>query len=305
MAHLLFILVCIIWGSSFALMRLSLGSFGYMHVSFYRALGGAIVLALIWVTGRRRLRLGDNVVLPLIALATIGYAAPYTIQPYVIREIEAAVGRGSSFMGLVIALVPLFTVAVQAMMMRIWPSPREWVGVLGGLALLTFLAWEEVSQGVPVSVFLLAALTPLCYAVGNTYVKHRFHDASPLALTTTAMAIATLLLLPLAATDQPVRVNEQFPVALAGLTVLGIVCTGFGSYFFYKIIQAQGPLFAGMVGYIIPGIALVLGALMKESITFVQIITLLGVFAMVAIVQYRPRVATVQELAEAEAREGS
>jgi len=294
MPYLLFILVSLIWGTSFAFMRGALHAFGYMQVSMLRALAGTAVLALLWVAGRRKLTLGRWGVGPLVFLAFVGYAVPYAIQPYVIREVDAAVGRGSSFMGLVTGLVPLFTVVVQAVMMRIWPTPREWVGVLGGLALLTFLAWDEVSRGAPAGVFLLAACTPMCYAIGNTYVKHRFHDASPLALTTSAMGLATFMLLPLSVSEGPVNTQGRLGLALVCVVVLGIVCTGLGFYLFYKLIHLRGPLFAGMVGYIIPSVALVIGAILQETITWVQAATLVGVFVMVAIAQYQPAAAKAE-----------
>jgi drug/metabolite transporter (DMT)-like permease len=55
---------------------------------------------------------------------------------------------------------------------------------------------------------------------------------------------------------------------------------------FYWLIQKRGPLFAGMVTYLIPIGAVVLGWLDEEKVSWIQIAALAGILITVAITQY-------------------
>jgi len=52
------------------------------------------------------------------------------------------------------------------------------------------------------------------------------------------------------------------------------------------LIVTKGPLFAGMVTYVVPTLALVWGALDGEVITSRQLLAMAGVLSMVALVQF-------------------
>jgi drug/metabolite transporter (DMT)-like permease len=63
--------------------------------------------------------------------------------------------------------------------------------------------------------------------------------------------------------------------------------TGIATLMFLRMVQDQGPLFAGMVTYVIPLVALAWGQFDGERLTTLQIAAISGVLAMVALVQWR------------------
>jgi drug/metabolite transporter (DMT)-like permease len=71
--------------------------------------------------------------------------------------------------------------------------------------------------------------------------------------------------------------------------VLGLVSTGLAHCLFYVLILRRGPLFAGMVAYVIPGVAMLVGWLFGESLTLWHLLCLLGILSMVWLVQSPPR----------------
>ena len=283
--NLFFVLICCIWGVSFLLMRVAGQWFGHFEISMIRSYLGAGVLLALWALRRSSWPLGRRDLLVLLALSVIGYAVPFSIQPFVIRQAQAAAWHGSSFAAILVALVPLFTVAAQAMLLRIWPTLRQWIGVLGGLFLVFSLAWDEISQGISLKVFTLGVLSPLGYAVANTVVKWRFSRMPAMALAASAMGMAALMVTPMIGFDQPPRLGGAFPRALGCVLALGVVSTGLGGFVFYRLIQREGPLYAGMVGYVIPCLAVAIGSLSGEQITIAQCATLAGILAMVAVAQ--------------------
>ncbi|NBC11279.1 MAG: EamA family transporter [Planctomycetes bacterium] len=140
---------------------------------------------------------------------------------------------------------------------------------------------------------LLAASVPACYALSNTYIKRSLSHLEPIRLTTLTLALAGAVLLPLGLLTEPVRWSDASAGwrAIAALGVLGVVGTGLAMLMFYGLVQRRGPLFAGMVAYLVPVGALLWGGADKEPITPGQVIALAGILAGVALVQWpaRPR----------------
>ena len=73
---------------------------------------------------------------------------------------------------------------------------------------------------------------------------------------------------------------------LGAIAVLGILGTGFAVLLVIWLIVTKGPLFAGMVTYVVPTLALVWGAVDGEVITTRQLLAMAGVLGMVALVQF-------------------
>ncbi len=290
MRHFLFLLICGIWGASFLLMKLALAAFGPLSIATARQVAGAATLALLWEFQSRPLPLRRRDLPVLLGIALVGYALPFYIQPYTVRTIDRHTGHGSSFVGMMVSLVPLVTILVSVPMLGVLPRPRQVVGVIGGFAMIVFLFSAELKGGVRLSDLLLASVVPVVYAFTNTVVKRRFADVPASALTLTTLSLGALMVLPLAMTFESVASapTPELTRAIVSLLVLGSICTGLATFLFYVLIQSEGPLFAGMVSYIIPCVSLVLGALWGESITRYQVLALVGILAMVALVQYGP-----------------
>jgi drug/metabolite transporter (DMT)-like permease len=139
----------------------------------------------------------------------------------------------------------------------------------------------------------LGLTTPLSYALGNTYLKWKLSHVHSVPLTTLVLATAAAWLAPLElipgalsalgliGPSQP----DHVTIAIASLALLGIVGTGVAVLLFIHLVVKEGPLFAGMVTYIVPVFALMWGAFDGETITLRQLVAIGGVLGMVALVQ--------------------
>ncbi|MEM9415873.1 MAG: DMT family transporter [Planctomycetota bacterium] len=289
MPYVLFAAMCLIWGTSFLLMRWASGVFNAPAINVGRMLGGAAALFSVWFMlralskGKRPwvLRRRD---LPALSLVVVfGFIVPWTLQPFLIGTYQQ-----SGFFGMMVSLVPLLTMVVSVPMLGVHPRPRQVAGVVFGLVMVVVLFGDAVStRGIPAWAMALAVLVPCCYAVSNTWVKQRFHGTDMLALSASAMALGLVFVVPFARLNEIPANDVPMSKALASLAFLGIVCSGLAMWMFYKMVQLKGPLFAGMVTYVVPGIAVLLGwALEGEVVTSWQLAALGGILLSVALVQW-------------------
>jgi drug/metabolite transporter (DMT)-like permease len=279
MPYVYFLLICAIWGSNFLLMKKAGAAFGPLSIGGLRALGGAAVLAAIWAAQSRRWPLERRHVPALLLVALVGYAWPYAVQPYLVGR------HGSGFIGMTVSLVPILTIVVAVPLLGIRPTPRQAAGVLGGLVCLGLILSDGWQRRVPAADLALAGSVPLVYALSNIWTRKRLHDVPPLPLACLILAISAVALLPAGAATEAVR-TEKLPWAIAAVAVLGPLGTGLSNYWFTRLLQEHGPLFAGMVTYLVPVGAVTWGWIDQERVTPLQLVALAGVFAMVSLVQY-------------------
>ena len=278
-------------------MATALPVFGVVGIGAGRVLFGAVAFGALWRLAGKAWPFERKDIAPVMAVAVIGYSLPFCIMPYVIGVVDEHSDHGSSFAGMMIALVPIMTIVVSIPLLGVWPRPQQLIGVIGGLGGMYLLFSGELEHAVPVRDLLLASVVPFIYALSNTYVKRRFEQMPPLALVTAVMSVSAAVMVPLAIAVQPMRLEGEVWVAILCVVVLGVVNTAGGTYVFYGLLRDHGPLYAGMVSYIIPTVALLMGWLRGETITGRQLIAMGIIFVMVAITQTSrsPKIKTKQQ----------
>ncbi|MDA1273328.1 MAG: DMT family transporter [Verrucomicrobia bacterium] len=281
MHYILFAFLSVIWGSNFILIKKATLAFGPISIGGGRVFGGAVVLGIAWWMGRkpwpiRRSELGSVALLVLFA-----YIWPFCALPWLIKR------NGGAFMGLMISLVPLLTILVSIPMLRIYPTRNQIVGVLGGLGFLCLLMTDGVRRSIPLGDLGLAVSVPLCYAIANTHLKRTLSGIPALGLSFVALALASIVIVPIALLlpSEAVQFDENFGLAASSLTVSSLLATGVATHVFYKLIQEQGPLFAGLTAYLIPLGTIIWGWVDREEITAIQLVALAGILTMVTLVR--------------------
>lgn len=284
MPYLQFVFVCVVWSVSFLLMKKAATTFTPVEIGWWRVAAGSATLGAIWWLRDRcwDWRWRDAGPLALVVLS--GCAAPYAIQPWVIKC------QGSAFMALVVSLVPLLTILVSMPILKVVPSKRQTCGVFGALACMTLLLTDGLRRDVTWTQFALAASVPLGYALANTVIRARLAHVPALSVTMMSFFLTAVVLSPLlvAPTDRlsPPTV-EQRSLAIWSLALLGVLGTGIATSVFNHLVRRHGPLFAGMTTNVVPLGAVLFGWLDGESLSAAQLASLAGILSMVALVQYR------------------
>ena len=288
MAYLYFIFICLFFGTNFILMDRASGWFSPLEIGFGRVIGASVVLGLLWYFREPKKRLRQGTLRDILICGLIGNSYPYVAQPMLI-----GMGFGHSFFGMTIAFTPLLTILVSLPLLGIKPTMRQLIGVLFGLGFAVLLLWDGNDRGIYIPLLLVATTVPLCYALGNTWLRRTLHDQPSIPLTTVMLMLASISLLPIFASPaaqkflalEPPTTRENFWASLGALVALSFLGTGACIGMFVRLIQMRGPLFAGMVTYVVPVLAMLWGQVDGEIITGRQIFAIAGILTMVAMVQ--------------------
>jgi drug/metabolite transporter (DMT)-like permease len=184
----------------------------------------------------------------------------------------------SGVAGILNALTPLFTIIIGVIFFQMKLSPRKWAGVLTGLAgliLLVMAGKKEISfSNISYSGFIIIAT--LCYGINVNMVSRYLKHIPSLTLAATAFSLLTIpagfVLIYTGYFN--ITANGGFLYSTASSVVLGVFGTAVASVLFYVLMKKAGALFASMVTYGIPFVALGWGFIAGESITAIQFLCL-------------------------------
>ncbi len=192
----------------------------------------------------------------------------------------------SSLAGILNSLTPICVVTIGAVFFGNRIKKQKLTGVLigfAGLCLLT-LTQKDISLN-NLSYSLLVILATVSYGLNVNIVGHYLKEVSPLHATAVSLSF---MLIPsgLALWSQHLfRLNFSDPViyhAVFYTLLLGIIGSALATWLFYSLVQRAGGLFASLVTYGIPFVALFWGFTDGEDITVISLACLLlilgGVF---------------------------
>lgn len=275
----IFILLSFIWGSSFILMKEGMTGLSAYQVASIRILSAGVVLLPFSIQAFKAVPANKRLLVFLSG--TLGTFFPAYL--FCIAETKL----DSSLAGILNALTPLFTLLIGALFFNTRIGWQKWTGVLigfAGLVLLILAGNKKMSFGyLGYATFIL--LATLLYGINVNLVSRYLKEIGSRQIATVAF---TLLIIPsfiiLWGTGYftSADTSREFIYATGASMVLGIFGTAVASILFYVLLKRAGPVFASMVTYGIPFVALFWGVLAHEQINPIQIgclcIILAGVY---------------------------
>jgi drug/metabolite transporter (DMT)-like permease len=165
----------------------------------------------------------------------------------------------SSLTAILIAAVPLM-IALIAWRLDAGERPTRvrLAGLLLGFAGVVTLVGLDVSSRPGELLGAVAVLAAAVgYAIGPFLLKRGLIELDPRATMGASLALASLLLAPLALITAPSSLPSGG--ALASLVVLGLLCTALAFVIFNTLIAEAGPARASVITYINPVMAVFLG----------------------------------------------
>jgi drug/metabolite transporter (DMT)-like permease len=262
-----FILLSLIWGSSFILMKKGSESLTGLQIGALRIFSAGLVFfpfALFHISKIPRQKL------PLvIASGLLGNFFPAFLFAIAIEHIE------SSMEGILNSLTPLFVIIIGVLFFKAKMPNRKIAGVLIGFIGLLILSFSKgsVSAG-NLRYTLLILLATFFYGLNVNLVSHYLKEVDPLKMATVSLAILSIPA-GIIAWQQNVfaiaRFDEGAVWSIAASVLLGVVGSAIATVLFYKLIKNAGGLFASLVTYAIPIVSILWGIFDHENVTLIQV----------------------------------
>ena len=268
---LVLIVLSLIWGSSYILIKKSLVVYDSTQVACLRLAISAI--AFIPVVAIRWKKIDWSRWKALLVVGLTGTGIPAFMFSIAQTEIS------SSIAGVLNSLTPLFTLVLGILIFGRNAAWAKTLGVLIGLvgaAMLIMFGKEAGIQGNPwYGLFVIVGC--ICYAISSNTVGTYLQDMSSLTLSAAAFSMVGLpALFYLFSTDfaNVLTTQEGAVLALGYVTILAVFGTVLASIIFFQLVQWTTPVFASMISYLVPAVALAWGAVDGEAITWVHFIGL-------------------------------
>ena len=272
------LLLSLIWGSSFILIKKGLVGLTAFQLGSLRIIFAALFLLVI---GFRSLIKIPHHQWRYIALTSLfGTFIPAYLFAIAQTQID------SSISSILNSLTPLNTLLIGVLFFRLDFRRNQIFGVLIGLVGSALLIWNGAVHHPNQNYYyaFLVLIASICYATNVNLIKKYLSDLPPLSITTGNFLV---LLFPalavLYSTDFfAMTYGEEVQESVLYILILGVLGTGIANIIFFKLIQISSPVFATSVTYLIPVVAFFWGMLDQELLTPVQLfgafIVLVGVY---------------------------
>ena len=260
----LLLVLSLIWGTSFILMKLGLKAFSPEVLGALRVTAATIFLLPLAIPRLKELKPGDSQKLFLSGL--MGVCIPAFLFAF------AQTRLNSSLAGILNTLSPLWTMIVGALFFKQRFRGLAILGIIvsfmGAFMLALSRSGGEITGFNVYALFIVAACA--LYGSNLNWIKFKIQGLGSIAIT----SISLMYVGPLTAvylfffTDfiHTMTHNPEAWKAFGFIILLAFMSTAVAGLMFNKLLQISSPLFASSVTYIMPIVAVMWGVLDGEQL---------------------------------------
>ena len=274
----LLIVLALVWGSSFILMKRGLFAEGVPMLSPWQL--ATVRLSVAWLAlspflFRHHVHLRAHA-LPLLGAGLLGNGIPAFLFATAQSRID------SSLSGMLNSLTPLMTLLTGALLFNTRARGVHVFGILLGMAGAMGLILSGRNEG-PLTVSIYAALPvlgTLCYGLSGNIVKRHLYGVPPIATAALALTFVGPISLILAFNSGLPETLRTVPgawSALGHVVLLAVMSSAVALVLWNVLLQRTSALRASSVTYLMPVVAIGWGLLDGESISTIQ-------FGMIALI---------------------
>ena len=288
----LFIALCIIWGSSFILMKEGMLALTPYQVAAIRIFCAGIILLPFSFAALKKL---PTKTIPVIILAGLmGSFFPAFLFCIAETKID------SSLAGILNALTPLFTIVIGMLFFELKAGKQKLIGItIGFLGLLLLFVNNGHLDTTNLSYTSLVLLATLMYGVNVNLVGKYMKEVGSFNIAIIAFSFLTIpciiILIVTGYFDLPLT-NPKVLWSTFASAILGILGTALANIMFYMLLKRSGALFASMVTYGIPLVAVIWGLFYGEQITMLQVISMMVILVGVYLANISKEKATLNKI---------
>lgn len=269
--YILLLLLIVMWGSSFAALKVSLETIPPLWVMSLRLVIGCLTITTFFLILRKNLPLTLDFWKWSLIIGFLGFSVPFSIISWGTQFIP------SSLVAILMGANPIITLILAYFFLADNTlTIRMVIGVfLGLLGIILLIGFGNINANLYKAEFIygqLAVLTgTFSFALASILLKNLPQEHS-FERTLGSLICGSIIGLFLAYffSNSSLEIHEISIKSAVSLTLLGIFSTGIASVIWFKVIALKGPVFLALVNYLIPVWALILGIfLLNERINFI------------------------------------
>jgi drug/metabolite transporter (DMT)-like permease len=270
---LLLIVLTIIWGSSYILMKKGLVAFSALQVSMLRIMFASLALLPFLPKALKNASRRD--VGYALIIAVLGSGIPSYLYPLSITKIDSGVA------GIVNTLTPVFTMFFGWLFFKSNATFTKILGLSLALAGAGFLILfnNGMGQSFTINWYALAAvLATICYGFSSNVLKAKLNHVNPAQLTALTFFIIGPIAFGILLTTDFIDVIQNEPQAIYSMgyiVMLGVIGTGIALVLFNYLIKRTDALYASSVTFLMPVVAIFWGIMDNEPIGIIHLIGLI------------------------------
>ena len=277
---LFLVILSVVWGSSFILIKKGLLGLTAYQLGSIRIIFTSVFLFIIGFSSLKKIRKQDYKWIVITSL--LGTFFP--VYAFALAETQI----DSSIASVLNSLTPLNTLILGYFFFNFVFLKKQLIGIVigffGTILLIISGAHLNPDQNYWFSAFVVFA--SICYAFNVNIIKNHLQDLSAMSITVGNFSVisipAFIILCFTNFFDSEVISNSKIHESLGYILLLAIFGTGIAKIVYNRLVQISTPIFASSVTYTIPIVALAWGVLDGEQLNFMQIIAaliiLLGVY---------------------------
>ena len=240
-------LLALLWGSSYPLIKVAVGTIPPLTVAALRALiGGLLLLAFLGAAGRRQLWITATGSSQLFTQAVFNCILPWILLAWAVRSIDAGLAT------ILNSLSPIFIFLMTWGITRHEPAtPRKFLGVALGLAGVLAIVGVNALSGLGQHTLaeLACVAGALCYGIA-AIVGRRFSDVSPLVPAAGSTLWAAVVMVPLAlVAEEPWTLRPSIESILC-MAALAVFSTGFAFVVYFRLLATVGSIAMSSQAYL-------------------------------------------------------
>ena len=259
---IIFITLSFMWSISFVFYRIGVPEFGSLAFASLRVVFAALTMVVfLLVSPKDRAGIVKRwKILTIVGLFSA--AIPFILFSFSAQTVNAGV------LAVMNAAVPMMSGFIASTFFNEKLTKKQILGLFIGVIGVVILMSENLFTGqgandlgsnlLPLGYALLGAVG---YAVGANVTRNYLEDISPVAITAGSLIIASVVMLPIAVYNFPY--HEVISVkAWVSVICIGVFSTAIALVFMNQLIKSIGPMRATSITLVIPIFAIILGYLL-------------------------------------------
>ena len=257
-----FVLLAVLWGSSFLFMREGAHEFGPLATAWVRITLAALMLTPVLIWQRQVVVLTQHW-RPAVLAGLLNSGVPFACYAYALMHIN------TGLTSILNATTPLFGALIAWWWLGDTLNRTRTLGLALGFGGVVLLA-SDVSGGISFkpdgSGWAVAAclLATFCYGLAGSFTKRYLHNVPALVTTTGSLWGASIALAIPALLNWPTLAPSWH--AWGALGVAGLLCTALAYVLYFRLMARTGPARAMTVTYLIPVFANLFGVVFLDEV---------------------------------------